>query len=278
MEIPVDISAEVAIDEENVRDMDAIVDRLTVHRKHEKAIKAAIAAALLVGDGLLQIHVEKATPRAAADAFYRGLWRNASLRLRRHRARVLHVHNNPEAASPHVRRTRRGQAHPSGTPSFPIRSGSIRAGCFVREAFSANPDTWMGGSWPAWRARSILARRTMERAARCCASRDPVRHRAAQGACRDAAGGYDQAAGVERHEVAFTVSPGESSGTTGVIGNAGEANSRTGRAARQGRRWNTPVPTATARLRVAPDIHHRRRRSSTTAGCTSTSFHESSAR
>ena len=37
--------------------MDAVVDRLVVSNKHEKAIKAAIAATLLVGDGLLQPHV-----------------------------------------------------------------------------------------------------------------------------------------------------------------------------------------------------------------------------
>jgi excinuclease ABC subunit A len=37
--------------------MDAIVDRFVVNRKHEKAIKAGIAAALLVGDGLMQVHI-----------------------------------------------------------------------------------------------------------------------------------------------------------------------------------------------------------------------------
>ena len=51
----VDISAEVELDESKVTDMDAIVDRFVVGRKHEKAIKAGIAATLLVGDGLLQV-------------------------------------------------------------------------------------------------------------------------------------------------------------------------------------------------------------------------------
>src|SRR5439155_17874987 len=51
---PVDLSARVDLDESTVRDMDAVVDRFLVSRKHEKGIKAAIAAALLVGDGLLQ--------------------------------------------------------------------------------------------------------------------------------------------------------------------------------------------------------------------------------
>ena len=35
--------------------MDAVVDRFVVGRTHEKAIKAGIAATLLVGDGLIQI-------------------------------------------------------------------------------------------------------------------------------------------------------------------------------------------------------------------------------
>src|SRR5688500_2820396 len=54
---PVDISAEVELDESRVRDMEAVVDRVVVGRTPEKAIKAAIAAALLVGDGLLKLHV-----------------------------------------------------------------------------------------------------------------------------------------------------------------------------------------------------------------------------
>src|SRR5689334_8493856 len=37
---PVDISAEVDLDESKVADMDAVVDRFVVGRKHEKAIKA----------------------------------------------------------------------------------------------------------------------------------------------------------------------------------------------------------------------------------------------
>src|SRR3974390_550952 len=53
----VDISDQVDLDEAKVRHMDAVVDRLSVSGKHEKAIKAAIAAALLVGDGLLQVQI-----------------------------------------------------------------------------------------------------------------------------------------------------------------------------------------------------------------------------
>src|SRR5947209_11415650 len=49
---PVDIAAQLDLDESKVREMNAVVDRFVVGPKHEKAIRAGIAAALLVGDGL----------------------------------------------------------------------------------------------------------------------------------------------------------------------------------------------------------------------------------
>src|SRR5438067_7259541 len=63
---PVDISAQVELDESKIKDMDAVVDRLVVGRKHEKAIKAGIAATLLVGDGLMQVHIAKGASKAEA--------------------------------------------------------------------------------------------------------------------------------------------------------------------------------------------------------------------
>src|ERR1700737_2231796 len=50
----IDLSAEADLDEANVKDMDAVVDRFVIGQKHEKAIKAGIASALPVGDGLIQ--------------------------------------------------------------------------------------------------------------------------------------------------------------------------------------------------------------------------------
>src|SRR5262245_21698717 len=70
---PVDISEQIELDEEQVRDMDAVVDRFVVSRKHEKAIKAGIAATLLVGDGLMQVHIVKGASKAEAERFYIGL-------------------------------------------------------------------------------------------------------------------------------------------------------------------------------------------------------------
>src|SRR5262249_7981292 len=69
----VDISDELSLDEDTVKDMDAVVDRFIVGAKHEKAIKAGIAATLLVGDGLMQIEVLKGASKAEAERFYKGL-------------------------------------------------------------------------------------------------------------------------------------------------------------------------------------------------------------
>ena len=69
----VDISEEVDLDESKVRNMDAVVDRIIVGKKHEKAIKAAIAATLIVGDGLLQAHVVKGANKTESEKFYKSL-------------------------------------------------------------------------------------------------------------------------------------------------------------------------------------------------------------
>src|SRR5246500_853547 len=69
----VDLAAQIDLDESSVRNMDAVVDRFVVSRKHEKAIKAGIAGALLVGDGLMQVHVAKGTSKAEAERLYRTL-------------------------------------------------------------------------------------------------------------------------------------------------------------------------------------------------------------
>src|SRR5438034_40316 len=68
---PVDISAPIEIDDSRVQHMDAVVDRFVVSRKHEKAIKAGIASTLLVGDGLLQVHVVSGATKAESEKFYR---------------------------------------------------------------------------------------------------------------------------------------------------------------------------------------------------------------
>ena len=82
----VDISNEVSLDESSVTHMDAVVDRVIVSRAHEKAIRAAIAATLLVGDGLMQIDVGKGAGKSRQGTALPGpLQPHAPLRVRRHR-------------------------------------------------------------------------------------------------------------------------------------------------------------------------------------------------
>src|SRR6266853_4802945 len=140
---PVDISAEVELDESKVKDMDAVVDRLVVGSKHEKAIKAGIAATLLVGDGLLQVHIVKGANKAEAERFYRGLCSSKHHFVFGDIQPEYFVFNNPESAC----RTCGGLGvhkltHPELLVPDPQRS--IRGGCFVREAYKYNPDTWDG--------------------------------------------------------------------------------------------------------------------------------------
>jgi excinuclease ABC subunit A len=139
----VDISAEVELDESSVQDMEALVDRFVVSRRHEKAIKAGIASTLLVGDGLLQVHIVKGVSRADAARFYQGLCSATHHFVYGDISPEYFMFNNPESAC----RTCGGLGvdkltHPELLVPDPQRS--ILGGCFVREAFKYNPDTWDG--------------------------------------------------------------------------------------------------------------------------------------
>jgi excinuclease ABC subunit A len=140
---PMDISAEVEIDESAVRDMDAVVDRFIVSRKHEKAIRAGIASTLIVGDGLLQLHLVKEVSKSEAARFYAASCSATHHFVYGEIAPEYFVFNNPESAC----RTCGGLGvdkltHPELLVPDPTRS--ILGGCFVREAFKYNPDTWDG--------------------------------------------------------------------------------------------------------------------------------------
>ena len=141
---PVDVADEIDVESlGDVRDIDAIVDRFVVSRKHEKAIKAGIASTLLVGDGLLQVHVVKGASKAEAQRFYDGICSPTHHLVYGEIGPAWFVFNNPESAC----RTCGGLGvdkltHPELLVPDPQRS--ILGGCFVREAFKYNPDTWDG--------------------------------------------------------------------------------------------------------------------------------------
>ena len=140
---PVDLANELTLDESKVRHMDAIVDRFVVDRKHEKAIKAGVAAALLVGDGLLAVHIGKGMSKADTERFYRAHVSPTHHFVYGDIQPEFFVFNTPTGAC----RTCGGLGvhkltHPELLIPDPTRS--IRGGCFVREAFRYNPDTWDG--------------------------------------------------------------------------------------------------------------------------------------
>jgi excinuclease ABC subunit A len=130
-------------DADSVQHMDAVVDRFIAGRRHEKAIKAGIASTLLVGDGLMQVHVGKGAGKAQSERFYRSLCSATHHFVYGDISPEFFVFNNPESAC----RTCGGLGvdkltHPELLVPDPKRS--ILGGCFVREAFKYNPDTWDG--------------------------------------------------------------------------------------------------------------------------------------
>src|SRR4051812_8344373 len=123
--------------------LEAIVDRFITGRKHEKAIKAGIAATLLVGDGLVQVHVVKGAGKPEAARFYKDSCSATHHFIYGDIGPDYFMFNNPESAC----RTCGGLGvdkltHPDLLIPDPERS--ILGGCFVREAFKYNPDTWDG--------------------------------------------------------------------------------------------------------------------------------------
>jgi excinuclease ABC subunit A len=138
-----DISEDITLDTDNVQTMDAVVDRVVASRKHEKAIKAGIAATLLVGDGLMQLQVGKGAGKADTERFYKSIASHTHHFVYGDIGPEYFVFNNPESAC----RTCGGLGvdkvtHPELLIPDPKRS--ILGGCFVREAFKYNPDTWDG--------------------------------------------------------------------------------------------------------------------------------------
>jgi len=139
----VDISEKLELDESRVKHMDAIVDRIVVNRAHERGIKAAIAATLLVGDGLAQIHLAKGVTKADAERFYKTHTSATHRFVYGDIGPAYFMFNNPESAC----RTCGGLGvdkltHPELLVPDPKRS--IRDGCFVREALRYSADTWDG--------------------------------------------------------------------------------------------------------------------------------------
>jgi excinuclease ABC subunit A len=139
----VDLAAEMSLDEGRISRMDAVVDRVLVGKTPEKAVKAAIAAAQLVGDRLLQLEVMRGAGAKDVARFYESLCSSTHHYVYAGVSPDYFVFNNPESAC----RTCGGLGvdkltHPELLIPDPKRS--IAGGCFIREAFRYNPDTWDG--------------------------------------------------------------------------------------------------------------------------------------
>ena len=139
----IDLSDELDLDESQVGDMDVIVDRFTIGADVEKQIKAGIQHALIVGDGLLSVHITEGVGKAAKDRFYKDFGSKTHHFVYGDISPDFFMFNNPESAC----RTCGGigmdkKTHPDLLVPDPKRS--IRGGCFIREAFTYRPDNWMG--------------------------------------------------------------------------------------------------------------------------------------
>jgi len=139
----VDLSEELQLDESKIVNMDVVVDRFIVKRAHEKQIKAGVLSALLVGDGLMQVHVVKGATKAEAERALKGVTSATHRFVYGDIQPDYFMFNNPESAC----RTCGGiGTHKLTHPELliPDPSRSIIGGCFVREAFKYNVDTWDG--------------------------------------------------------------------------------------------------------------------------------------
>ena len=139
----IDLAEQTELTDADVEHMDAVVDRVVVGKTPEKAIRAAIAATLLVGDNLMQLHVVKGAAKADVERFYRSLCSRTHHFVYGEIGPAYFVFNDPESAC----RTCGGLGvdkltHPDLLVPDPKRS--IIGGCFIREAFKYNPDTWDG--------------------------------------------------------------------------------------------------------------------------------------
>ena len=122
--------------------MDAVVDRFVVEPEAREGDQGGDRRALLVGDGLMQV-ARRGAAKADASASTTALCSPTHHFVYGDIEPEYFVFNNPESAC----RTCGGLGvdkltHPELLVPDPKRS--IVGGCFVREAFKYNPDTWDG--------------------------------------------------------------------------------------------------------------------------------------
>ena len=123
--------------------LDVIVDRFVVNPDMEKQLRMSIEHALMVGDSMLSVHIVSRCAARVKQAFARGFGSKTERFVYGDVGPDFFMFNNPESAC----RTCSGiGTHKETHPDLlvPDTSRSIRGGCFVREAFNYNPDSWGG--------------------------------------------------------------------------------------------------------------------------------------
>ena len=132
--------------------MDAVVDRFIVCRKHEKAIKAGIAATLLTGDGLMQRgSPSKAHTEARGRPLLQGLCSATHHLVYGGIEPEYFMFNNPESAC----RTCGGLGiHKITHPEllFPTRSAAFAAAVLLKKPIGTIPILGTAGSFIAFRS------------------------------------------------------------------------------------------------------------------------------
>ncbi len=139
----VDLSDEVDLDESSVGEMDVLVDRFVIGPDVDKQLKAGIQHALLVGDGLLAVHILDGVGKTTQARFHKNFGSRTHHFVYGDISPEFFMFNNPESAC----RTCGGigmdkKTHPDLL--VPDTRRSIRGGCFIREAFTYRPDNWWG--------------------------------------------------------------------------------------------------------------------------------------
>ena len=158
-----------------VKNMDVVVDHFLVGPQHEKAIKAGIAATLLIGDGLMQVQVLKGAGKTETERFYSGLCsRTHHFVYGGIEPRVFHVQQSGERLPD---RLGRSQGDAPGTAG--ARSEAERARRLFRARSVQIQSRHMG--WPGdvqpGEGYALLSGRALGKAARGGARRHAQRSR-----------------------------------------------------------------------------------------------------
>ena len=142
--VPVDLGSEVAIDEDEECEIEAVIDTFVIQRGIDKQIQTSLEHGLELGDGLLGFHIV-GTKRLNAEqkAFYQGFGCKRDRLVAGEMNQAQFTFNDPSGACPTCAGIGRSmRVHPKLIVPDPSRS--LSQGAFVKAAISNSPDSWGG--------------------------------------------------------------------------------------------------------------------------------------